>query len=387
MGGLGALLADPAVPRAVRLEIPRLLRRIPVPESYHVLRTHNMDVDSRIRLRIYAAMAGLRRTLQLAPAKVAELQILVARELDEARLNDAGWQAAKSSYPSRLLEEMFDVRRARVVRRVLRLLELRYDPASLQLVREHLAEPVRRANALEVLDTMLDAPLRRQLMPYLEHADGAGARPTGDPTSFMLATASHPNPYFALLALDALARQEEPAAVPLARSLREHPDPLVREGAALVLKEASAVYSTVEKILLLKSAPVFERVTGEDLAPLARVAEAEVYAPGAVLMKEGDAGDSLFIVVRGKVAVTRNERPISTLGPGDAVGEMSVLDRAPRSATATALEETEVLRIGSEEFYEILHEQVEIAEGVIRVLSTRLRQLDRRLTERTSKPS
>ena len=55
---------------------------------------------------------------------------------------------------------------------------------------------------------------------------------------------------------------------------------------------------------------------------------------------------------------------------------MAVLDSSPRSATATAVEETEVLRIGSEEFYEVLHEQVEIAEGIIRLLSARLRDAD-----------
>ena len=55
---------------------------------------------------------------------------------------------------------------------------------------------------------------------------------------------------------------------------------------------------------------------------------------------------------------------------------MAVLDEVPRSATATAAQEAEVLRIGSEEFYEILHEQVEIAEGVIRMLTRRLREAD-----------
>jgi CRP-like cAMP-binding protein len=58
---------------------------------------------------------------------------------------------------------------------------------------------------------------------------------------------------------------------------------------------------------------------------------------------------------------------------------MAVLDNAPRAATMVALEETEVLRIGSEEFYEVLHEQVEIAEGVIRMLVSRLRTADERL--------
>ena len=136
------------------------------------------------------------------------------------------------------------------------------------------------------------------------------------------------------------------------------------------------MYATVEKILFLKSAPVFERVSGEDLAALARVAEVETYAPVQEIFHEGDMGDALFVIVKGKVAITSGGERLADLGPGDAFGEMAVLDEVPRSGTASAEEDTEVLRIGSEEFYEILHEQVEIAEGVIRVLTRRLREAD-----------
>jgi CRP-like cAMP-binding protein len=136
------------------------------------------------------------------------------------------------------------------------------------------------------------------------------------------------------------------------------------------------MYSTVEKILFLKSAPVFERVSGEDLAPLARVAEVETYSPGQTIFSEGELGDALYVIVRGKVSINQEGATIAALGPGEAFGEMAVLDNEKRSATTVALEECEVLRIGSEEFYEILHEQVEIAEGVIRLLSTRLREAD-----------
>ena len=136
------------------------------------------------------------------------------------------------------------------------------------------------------------------------------------------------------------------------------------------------MYSTVEKVLFLKSAPVFERVSGEDLAPLARVAEVEIYSTGEPITREGETGDALYIIIRGRVTISVEGRLIATLGTGEAVGEMAVLDSSPRSATATAVEETEVLRIGSEEFYEVLHEQVEIAEGIIRLLSARLRDAD-----------
>ncbi len=136
------------------------------------------------------------------------------------------------------------------------------------------------------------------------------------------------------------------------------------------------MYATVEKILFLKSAPVFERVSGEDLAALARIAELETYAPGQPVFHEGEMGDALYVIVKGKVAIASGGEHLADLGPGEAFGEMAVLDEVPRSATATAGEETEVLRIGSEEFYEILHEQVEIAEGVIRMLTRRLRDAD-----------
>jgi CRP-like cAMP-binding protein len=58
---------------------------------------------------------------------------------------------------------------------------------------------------------------------------------------------------------------------------------------------------------------------------------------------------------------------------------MAVLDAQPRSATATAAERTEVLRIASEDFYDSLHEQAEIAEGIIRMLSARLREANEAL--------
>lgn len=146
------------------------------------------------------------------------------------------------------------------------------------------------------------------------------------------------------------------------------------------------MHSTVEKILILKSAPVFEKVAGEDLAPLARVASEEVYADGERVFEEGEVGDSLFVIVRGRVAIVTGSEKIAELGPGEAFGEMAVLDSAPRSASAAAEGEVELLRIGSEEFYEILHEQVEIAEGVIRMLTQRLRESTAQLSQDRAAP-
>ena len=95
-------------------------------------------------------------------------------------------------------------------------------------------------------------------------------------------------------------------------------------------------------------------------------------------------GDALFVIVRGRVRVERGGQPVAELDGGETFGEMAILDGAPRSASVIALQETELLWIGSDAFYEILHEQVEIAEGVIRMLSARLRDANTALGRRPS---
>ena len=422
VGALCGQLTKKAVARQVKLLIPRLLRRIPLPETYERLRALVGVEDSHLRLRICAALSHLRRSLQLRPEPVTAVYAMIFDEVRETYGNLAGWEAARPIYHTPLLEEVFEFRRERAIRRVLRILELRYDPAPMALVRERMFDPGRRANALEVLDTLLDAPLRPLVMPFLDDVPmperlrkaGTLVPSTPAPAEFLRRHCRHPNPYVVLLALDALARRADPVGGDEGKRALSNPDPLAREGAlhavaaadpagapalirplltdpdptvarhaarALARLEGRAIaedplYATVEKILFLKSAPVFERVSGEDLAALARVADVETFAAGQTIFREDDMGDALYVVVRGRIGIESGGERLATLGPGEAFGEMAVLDEVPRSGTAVVEEEAEVLRIGSEEFYEILHEQVEIAEGVIRMLTRRLREAD-----------
>jgi ATP/ADP translocase/HEAT repeat protein len=424
---LCALLEDPAAPRAVKLIVPRLLRRIPHPEAYTRLRDLPRTDDAHLRLRIYSGLSHLRAALRRDGERLAVVAGLVRAEVREAYGLMAGWEAARPVYDSPLLAEELTFQHARTVRRVLRVLELRYHPEPVRLVRERLADPARRANAMEVLDTLLEPPLRLLVMPFLDDVPvaerlkraGGLVPPPPAPADFLRARCRDPNPYVAHVALDALARRRDPIGAEEGRRALAHPDPLVREAAVLAVaagaeRTAAAealrdlttdgdaivaahargalarldgaapetpMYSTVEKILFLKSAPVFARLSGEDLAPLARIAEVATYAAGQKVFAEGELGDALFVIIRGAVRILRGGETLAELGPGEPFGEMAVLDEVPRSATAVALGEAELLRIGSEEFYEILHEQVEIAEGVIRMLTHRLREADARLQE------
>jgi CRP-like cAMP-binding protein len=131
--------------------------------------------------------------------------------------------------------------------------------------------------------------------------------------------------------------------------------------------------TTVEKVLFLKSIDLFSQIPGEDLAQVALISTEEAREQGEEIFAEGEAGDALYLVLEGKVRVHKLDRVIAELAERECFGEMAILDAAPRSATVTAVSDTNLLKISREDFEEIMSEKPEIALGIIRVLSRRLR--------------
>ncbi|MFZ5468425.1 MAG: cyclic nucleotide-binding domain-containing protein [Myxococcota bacterium] len=131
--------------------------------------------------------------------------------------------------------------------------------------------------------------------------------------------------------------------------------------------------STVEKVLFLKSIDLFSQIPGEDLAQVALISTEESREQGDEIFAEGEAGDALYLVLEGKVRVHKQDRVIAELGERECFGEMAILDAAPRSATVTAVNDTNLLKIDREDFQEIMSEKPEIAMGIIKVLTRRLR--------------
>jgi ATP/ADP translocase/HEAT repeat protein len=418
---LTAALDDETRSRATRLILPRVLRGIPAEASYAALRARVAVSDSHLRLRVVGGMAGIRWAMGRPPEPLSAVREWLARELAHTARMVAGWEAARSRATSQLLDEAVAFRTERGTRRILRILELRYEAAPLRLVRARLSDPSRRANALEVLDTLLEPAIRRVVMPWLDEGPvlerlarcGLDAGRIAGPEAFLSMQCRHPNPYVGAVALDALARSaRDPLLRELALAEAQHavlsreplvreagifavqrcrgaspldlpdddPDPVVARALRLVREgrseEDADVYSTLEKLVLLRASSVFHGIQGEDLAPLARIAEHLVLAPGESVFAEHDTADALFVIIRGRVRIHRGDDQLAVLSAGEPFGEMAALDGSPRSASATAMEDTELLRIGSDEFYEVLHEQVELAEGIIRTLIARLRAAD-----------
>ena len=134
--------------------------------------------------------------------------------------------------------------------------------------------------------------------------------------------------------------------------------------------------TAVEKVLFLKSVDLFRALPGEELAPIAEIAEEQSFAAGDQIFAEGEPGDALYLIVEGAVQVHRAKKQVARLGARDVFGEMAVLDSHPRSVSATVVEDAVLLKIGRDDFRDILQERPEIGMGVIQVLSRRLRTVE-----------
>ena len=131
--------------------------------------------------------------------------------------------------------------------------------------------------------------------------------------------------------------------------------------------------STVEKVLFLKGIDLFSQIPSEDLAQVAHIAEEVQFDKGQYMIREGEMGESLYMVVDGQVIGLKGDQALVTLGEKEVFGEMSILDSAPRSASVAAATDVSLLKIEREDFEDLMAEKMEIARGVIKVLLRRLR--------------
>jgi CRP-like cAMP-binding protein len=134
---------------------------------------------------------------------------------------------------------------------------------------------------------------------------------------------------------------------------------------------------TIEKVAVLRGIPMFAGIPDFVLAAVAQITDEMALAPGATFIQEGAVEDCLYLIVDGQVRVHSQDRTLITLGAGQAVGELAVLDPEPRSASATALTDARLLRLTKEPFDEVMADRPEIAQGVIRALCARIREQGR----------
>jgi serine/threonine protein phosphatase PrpC/CRP-like cAMP-binding protein len=116
-----------------------------------------------------------------------------------------------------------------------------------------------------------------------------------------------------------------------------------------------------QKRAVLAKMALFARLTERELLRIQQIAVIREYQAGDVVMREGDKGDELFVVLTGSVSVVRGEATLSRLGPGEHVGEMALIRAVPRSASVIADVASECISIRRSDFFEILRREHELA--------------------------
>ena len=133
-----------------------------------------------------------------------------------------------------------------------------------------------------------------------------------------------------------------------------------------------------EKLELLHSIPLFSRFDHKHLVRLGVLTEEVDVPSGKVLIRQGELGDDLMVLVTGLVAVERDGERINKLGPGEFFGEIALIERGPRTATVTAETPCRLLILNHRAFHSLMEEFPEVAASVLVTLAHRLRSLEPR---------
>jgi len=139
-------------------------------------------------------------------------------------------------------------------------------------------------------------------------------------------------------------------------------------------KMEGAEVELIEKVLVLRTAGIFDATKDEVLAEVAAIAEIVEAPAGRRIVEEGSNGDSMFVIASGRVRVHRGGHTLSELGAGELFGEMALLDPEPRSASVTVIEDAQLLRLDQQTLFELIEQHPEVARGMLQVLTRRLRQ-------------
>jgi CRP-like cAMP-binding protein len=158
---------------------------------------------------------------------------------------------------------------------------------------------------------------------------------------------------------------------------------LVRVGSADT-NYADKARKLAAKRQALAGMPLFSKLQERELLRVMQVAEVLKFSAGEEVMREGERGDELFIVIEGTLQIVRGEQVLSEVGPGEHFGEMALIRSSPRSATVRAIDDAELIAIRRADFFAILRKEYELAVKLLwqflGVLADRLDQTSRDLS-------
>ena len=137
---------------------------------------------------------------------------------------------------------------------------------------------------------------------------------------------------------------------------------------------------------VVRRAPLFAALDAEDAEALLAQMSPVRMERGDILFREGESGDSLYVIGEGKIKLGRSssdgrENLVAILGPGEMFGELSLFDPGPRTMTATAVAETQLLGLGNDSLTGLLTGRPEVAKALLTALAQRLRRTNEHLAD------
>ena len=268
--------------------------------------------------------------------------------------------------------------------RLIKTVGLFGDRHTMELVRKSMSGTniENRAAALEALDTIGDKQLAKNVVTLLEEEPQLF-----DPSDVIATLLKSADPWLRVLAIRSTSELGLREFIPLLHQLKSGSDSLLREASLGALTQFGEekpmdtlkIVSILERILLLREIPIFADLSPEDLKLVAEIAREEWYPQNTVIFHQGDEGNMMFVIVEGHLHVLRSadgtEQVLAERGAGDFVGEMAIIESAPRSATLRAQTDVRVLAIDGETFKGMLRERPDVSFAVLRSLSRRLRDM------------
>jgi CRP-like cAMP-binding protein len=348
----------PDADRALLRRLVDVYRAVGTPAAAAALRSHLPRADAELRGRILAALDALRYT-----AREGERAAITALVEDEAR--EATWTLGVlrdlgDAHPD--LRAALHGELAAAGQRVFALLGCIHDRTAVHRIAANITHAAKdkRAYANEVLDLTLEPRERELVTPLVD--DGAHA------DKLRRLAARFPQPARdADAAVHAIADRD-------ARWLRSFPRALARRALHPDASPKDPAMLLIEKVLMLKTVPMFARTSDEILAEMAALFEEVDYRAGETIVTKGEVGESMFLIVRGRVRVFDGDTTLSELADKEIFGELALLDPQPRSASVQAIDDARLFRLDGETFSQLMAGNLEIVRGVLAVLCERLRR-------------
>lgn len=159
----------------------------------------------------------------------------------------------------------------------------------------------------------------------------------------------------------------------------EDPSLNYRYGKTKIVMESKLI--TIEKVMALKTTEIFRETAEDLLVDVAHILNEVSFQKDETIVQKDEVGKCMFIIYSGSVKVHDGALTLAILKSRDFFGELSLLDTEPRSASVTALEDSVLLRIDQQAFYEIMADRSEVIREIMKILCRRLRKQNQQVAK------